>query len=131
MPNDSDDASLVLQYLGLPNDHQPSPVADPIVFLQQNLRSLPPHLLYIFASITTPKQRTVIPEIRNRRLKYASTHPGPLSFETARRTWPNLWPERDRRLQQDENINEKLWAEKDFLDGQKQHVGKLGTLLGM
>ncbi|KII94882.1 hypothetical protein PLICRDRAFT_149156 [Plicaturopsis crispa FD-325 SS-3] len=119
----------ILSYLGLPREYEPSPETSPVDFLLAHLRELPPHLVSTFTLITSPKQRTIIPTIRNRRLKYTSSDPPELSFTSARRTWPTLWSGRERRGQE-EGSEEKAWANSVFLGGLKTHVGKLGGLLG-
>ncbi|PFH51274.1 hypothetical protein AMATHDRAFT_108160, partial [Amanita thiersii Skay4041] len=123
------DPSLPLNYLNLSLHYDPSPLHFPIAFLINHLPNLPPHIARHFSIVTTPKQRTVIPTIRNRRLKYTTTGPVQLSFQTATRRWPHLWPGRERGGVE-ENREEKNWVEQQFLQGNKQHVGKLGTLLG-
>lgn len=123
------DQTPILSYLGLGQDYTPSPQRDPIEFLIKHLSQLPPHLLAHFSRITNPKQRTTIPAIRNRRLKYVSSHPPDLSYLEARETWPNLWEGRERRGVE-EGQDEKRWAETGFLEGSTKHVGKLGSLLG-
>ncbi|KAL5535770.1 hypothetical protein ACEPAF_3864 [Sanghuangporus sanghuang] len=124
----------ILEYLRLGDDHHPLPSADPITFLQQNqhLKCLPPHILSSFGSITTPKQRTSIPTVRNRRLKFVDSQPLELEFENARDKWPDLWkgPRDWRKIAEREKQDERAWAETRFLNGEKQHVGKLGSLLG-
>lgn len=120
------DASL--KYLGLPPDFSPSPETNPISFLNQFLSNLPPHILLHYSSITTPKQRTVIAQIRNRRLQYTHRNPPELRFESARNTWPELWQGRERRGKE-EGEDERSWAQSDFLQGDRQHVGKLANLL--
>lgn len=122
-----------LKYLGLPPDYQPNPESDPIRFLSRNIRIIPKHLAPNFIQSTTPKQLTVIPAIRNRRTKFTQSNPIELSFESAKEIWPLLWtgdpsgsgPRRRRT----EGLEEKDWADREFLGGAKQHVGKLGTLL--
>ena len=124
----------LLNYLHLGHDYRPLPSADPITFLQQgqHLKRLPPHLLSSFSAITTPKQRTVITAIRNRRLNYANSRPPELEFDNARDTWTQLWQGEERsKLPERENRDEKAWADAQFLDGERQQVGKLGSLLGM
>jgi hypothetical protein len=119
--------SKVLAYLGLPAT-TPAPSSDPINFLRDHLYHLPPHLQLLFSAITTPQQRTTIPAIRNRRLKYTLNIPHQLQFAVAKNTWPELWSGRDQHGQE-EGKDEKEWAEKEFLRGEKGHVGKLGALL--
>lgn len=133
MPPPTLDAQPILRYLSLPADHSPLPADDPIAFLARHLRELPPHLLLYFSSVTTPRERTVLPAVRNRRTKYALTDPPDLSFAVAKDRWPDLWQgggggtgSRAR----DEGKLEREWAEKEFLGGRKQFVGKLGNLLG-
>lgn len=120
----------VLSYLHLPETYTPSPASDPINFLQQHIRHLPPHLLLTFSLITEPKQRTVIATIRNRRLKYTRATPAPPEFEflEARNRWPGLWAGESRGVE--EGADESSWATNQFLEGAKGHVGKLATLLG-
>ncbi|KAJ6515702.1 hypothetical protein C8R45DRAFT_957378 [Mycena sanguinolenta] len=119
----------ILAYLALGADHQPNPKQAPIDFLALHLTQLPPHLLLSFSSITTPRDRSKIPAIRNRRLKYTTTDPPELQFSNARGTWPLLYEGQERRGQQ-EGEDERDWAAKDFLQGLTKHVNKLGTLLG-
>lgn len=127
--------SSVLKYLDLPEDYQPSPSDDPIAFLTANIRLLPPHILSQFSNFTTARQRTVIPIIRNRRLKYTQSDPPALQLPVARETWPSLWrefetePERPGAQAQRDGQDEKQWAETGFIGGGKTHVGKLGKLL--
>ena len=124
----------ILSYLGLPPDYQPNPESDPIRFLSQNIRITPKHFAAMFAQSTSPKQRTIIPTIRNRRTKFTQSNPPELSFESAKKSWPSLWtgdpPEGGLRRSRAEGLEEKKWADRDFMGGAKQHVGKLGTLLG-
>ncbi|KAH8119922.1 hypothetical protein DFH11DRAFT_18171 [Phellopilus nigrolimitatus] len=122
----------ILDYLGLPEDYRPLPSLEPIEFLRKHLRQLPLQLLFTFSVVTTPKQRTLVPTIRNRRLKYTSSQPSNLGFEAARNSWPALWRGRDvgPKRGQGERNDEKEWADSMFLGGHKQHVGKLGSLLG-
>ncbi|KAG6880352.1 hypothetical protein C0992_007763 [Termitomyces sp. T32_za158] len=121
--------SLALTYLGLPDDYLPSPEIEPIPFLARHLIQLPPHLLLHFSYITSAKERTALPAIRNRRLKYTNSNPSQLQFTSAKAKWPDLWQGRERVGVQ-EGEDEKAWAEHEFLEGTKKHVGKLPTLLG-
>jgi hypothetical protein len=118
-----------LDYLGLSPEYHPSPRTDPISFLKINLTKLPPHLLLHYSSITTPKQRAAIPTVRNRRLIFTNQNPPELQFISARKTWPLLWKGRERRGIE-EGAEERDWAENNFLQGAKKHVGKLASLLG-
>ncbi|KAJ3576200.1 hypothetical protein NP233_g615 [Leucocoprinus birnbaumii] len=127
---DSDfDERIVLAYLGLPLDYEPSPRTSTIQFLRKHLSQLPPNILCKFSSITTPKLRTVLTPIRNRRLRYVNTHPSELGFVSARNKWPELWEGRERRGRE-EGEEEKKWARDEFLKGEQKHIGKLGNLLG-
>ncbi|OAX44501.1 hypothetical protein K503DRAFT_861338 [Rhizopogon vinicolor AM-OR11-026] len=121
--------SEILSYLGLPKDYDPLPSAFPVEFLKKHLHQLPPHIIQRFSLVTTPKQRTLITEIRNRRLKFTESGPRCLSFTGARNAWPALWQGRERRGQE-EAKEEQEWVAKSFLDGSGQQVGKLGKLLG-
>ncbi|KAF9226620.1 hypothetical protein BS17DRAFT_775903 [Gyrodon lividus] len=121
--------SAILSYMGLPHDYDPPPSESPIEFLRRYLHLLPPHLIVSFSSITTPTQRSVIPEIRNRRLAYMETKPKQLEFVEAKSRWPQFWPGWEQS-EQEAAREEREWAEKGFLGGRSQHVGKLGTLLG-
>ncbi|KAI0723127.1 hypothetical protein C8Q76DRAFT_794098 [Earliella scabrosa] len=122
--------AAILSYLALPPSYEPSPRTAPVEFLRKHIRELPPHLLALFSKHTTPKARTAVPAIRNRRLKYAESHPAELSLANAKSTWPALWEGRERPGQE-QGKEEKDWAEKEFLGGEgTQQVGKLGALLG-
>ncbi|EPQ59073.1 hypothetical protein GLOTRDRAFT_113884 [Gloeophyllum trabeum ATCC 11539] len=120
--------SLFLPYLGLQSEYEPSPTKEPVLFLNHHIRELPPDLARRFSSIISPKQRTAITTIRNRRTKYSQSSPPELRFANAKKQWPMLWG-RGGRSGQDEGKEEKEWAEKEFLGGRKQEVGKLGKLL--
>lgn len=120
--------SAILSYIGLPPEYEPRPSVSPIEFLQKHLHMLPPHLIVGFSSITTPKQRSVIADIRNRRFAYTETKPKQLAFAEARSRWPHLWSGGGRHGQEAAQ-EEREWAEKGFLGGGTQRVGKLGTLL--
>lgn len=128
VPADFDERAI-LSYLGLPTDYEPSPKTSTIQFLRKHLSQLPPHILCKFSCITTPKLRTTLIPIRNRRLRYVNTHPKELDFISARNRWPELWEGRERRGRE-EGEEEKQWAQREFLKGEMKHVGKLGTLLG-
>ncbi|KAG2349066.1 hypothetical protein BDR05DRAFT_874173 [Suillus weaverae] len=121
--------SDILSYLALPQDYDPLPSADPIEFLKRHLHELPPNIIQRFSLVTTPKQRTAITEIRNRRLKFTESRPRSLSFAVARNTWPTLWQGRERRGQE-EGKEEQEWTKMNFLGGAEQQVGNLAKLLG-
>ncbi|KAI0677080.1 hypothetical protein C8Q78DRAFT_1001073 [Trametes maxima] len=123
------DATPILKYLGLPETYEPSPRTAPIDFLHRHVRVLPPHLLRLFSANTTPKQRTVVSVIRNRRLKYTQSHPHELSAPSAKSMWPMLWEGRERPGKEQAK-EEREWAEREFLGDGKLQVGKLGALLG-
>ncbi|KAI0796823.1 hypothetical protein C8Q75DRAFT_802500 [Abortiporus biennis] len=129
MSSSNFDPAPVLSYLSLPLDYEPSPKNEPLKFLTTHLNIIPTHLLQLFSSITTPKQRTTIAAIRNRRLKYAESNPPELSFSAAKSTWPTLWQGRELRGKE-EAKEEQEWADKEFVPGAEKHVGKLGNLLG-
>ncbi|KAF8165541.1 hypothetical protein B0H34DRAFT_793916 [Crassisporium funariophilum] len=128
MPVPPFDKSIALKYLQLPQDYEPSPETDPISFLTKHISQLPPHILLHYTNITTPKQRTVIAPIRNRRLLFANSNPPELQYDAARNTWPDLWRGRERQGVQQAN-EERSWVQSEFLHGNKQHVGKLAKLL--
>jgi hypothetical protein len=123
------DEKAVLSYLGLPADYEPSPKTSTIQFLRKHIPQLPPDVLCKFSYITTPKLRTTLIPIRNRRLRYVNTHPTELGFTSARNRWPELWEGRERRGQE-EGREERDWVQTQFLGGQTNHVGRLGSLLG-
>lgn len=121
--------AAVMKYLDLPADYDPRPSTLPISFLHQHLPQLPPHLACQFSSITTPKQRTTLALIRNRRLKYTKTAPNQLSFSFAKQRWPILWQGRGL-IGREQGEEERRWGESSFMEGQQQQIQKLGTLLG-
>ncbi|VDC04084.1 unnamed protein product [Peniophora sp. CBMAI 1063] len=124
------ESQKMLVYLGLSPDYDPAPDVKPIQFLSIHLHELPASLLIQFTDLLSPRQRSVIPAIRNRRLKYTQGNPVELRFTEARRTWPTLWEGRERRGVE-EGADERAWADTDFLEGsQRPHVGKLGKMLG-
>jgi len=126
--NNLDDLAI-LSYLGLPADHRPLPSESPIDFLRTFLYQLPPHLITSFGSVTTAKQRSIIPAIRNRRLGYTETAPKELEFESAKNRWAQLWTGYERCGTR-AGEEEKQWARKEFMGGSQLKVGKLGDLLG-
>ncbi|KAL4076127.1 hypothetical protein V8B97DRAFT_1924112 [Scleroderma yunnanense] len=128
MDDDLNDLAI-LSYLGLPADYSPLPSQSPIEFLRTRLHQIPPHLITSFGSVTTAKQRSVIPQIRNRRLRYTETAPKQLEFESAKNRWPQLWVGGER-CETRAGEEEKRWARNEFMGGSQQKVGKLGDLLG-
>jgi len=123
------DHKIILGYLGLPPDYEPSPTTSTIQFLRKHLSQLPPNIVCKFSSITTPKIRTILTPIRNRRLRYVNTHLLDLGFVSARNRWPELWEGRERRGTE-EGLEEKMWVQEEFLRGKEKYVGKLASLLG-
>jgi hypothetical protein len=123
------DFDHIKTYLALDEDYQPDPQADPVQFLTKHLYHLPPELASLFSSVTNPKQRTLVPAIRNRRLKYADSHPPELSFNAARSSWPNLWHGRNT-VADEAGKEERRWVEDCFLPGETKHVGE-GKLAGL
>ncbi|PPQ64629.1 hypothetical protein CVT24_008366 [Panaeolus cyanescens] len=119
-----------LKYLGLPDDYKPSPETETIKFLKLHLNQLPPHIATYFSSLITPKERSILAPIRNRRLAYTNQNPKELRFEYARNTWPELWSGPKPHPGQEESSEEQAWARNEFLQGGTQHVGKLAKLLG-
>ncbi len=122
----------MLSYLGLPNDYEPSPTASPVEFLNKHLHHLPPNHLALFSSIINPRKRSVIPAIRNRRLRYTESEPAELSVSNARTTWPTLWHGKfTADLGRETAKEEQEWVDKQFLAGKEdsKQVGKLGALL--
>ncbi|KAJ7180285.1 hypothetical protein C8R43DRAFT_972496 [Mycena crocata] len=117
-------------YLGLEPDSQPDPQTIPVEFLIHHIKHLPPHLLLAFSGVTTPKDRSRIPVIRNRRLQYARADPPELQFSAARNSWPLLYDEGQGRRGNQDGEDERDWVARDFLQGLTKHVGKLGSLLG-
>lgn len=120
--------SAILSYIGLASECELRPGSSPIEFLRKYLHVLPPHLIIGFSSITTPKARSEIAAIRNRRLAYTETKPKQLAFAEARSRWPHLWAGGGQHGQEAAQ-DEREWAEKGFLGGGAQQVGKLGALL--
>jgi hypothetical protein len=122
-----------LAYLGLPADYDPSPSTSPVEFLSRHLHSLPPHILCAeFSTRMTPKQRTTLSGVRNRRLKYTQSRPPALAYDEARATWPLLWRgahDRAGGVQRRAADDERRWVDAEFIGGWKPHVRKLGELL--
>ncbi|KAI0033341.1 hypothetical protein K488DRAFT_47978 [Vararia minispora EC-137] len=125
------EAQRILAYLGLPIDYEPAPDAQPVAFLVRHLRELPPNLLRQFSAVTTPKQRSEVAAIRNRRLKFCDSDPEALRFHAARRAWPTLWDGSNARPGKEEAQEEMAWVDSEFMGGSlRPHVGRLGKLLG-
>ncbi|KAG8975212.1 hypothetical protein FRB90_009578 [Tulasnella sp. 427] len=149
------DAAPILKYLSLPSSYDPHPKDDPIPFLRDHLVQLPIEHLKPFSSITTPRQRTQLLRIRNRRTTFACSAEGmkALSWVEARKEDPLAYeafmisstgtqgmplaedpsdPTRAFRKGEEEAKEERIWAQGSFMDGAKGHVGegKLAALLG-
>ncbi|CAE6523255.1 unnamed protein product [Rhizoctonia solani] len=138
------DGGPILRYLALDSDYKPSPDDSPIEFLKQHMSQLPPHLLVLFNAHTkaTPRARSSIPTIRNRRCAYAATEPKSLDPDVLSKTDPGVWDlvnseraqaltiRRPTVIDEDEaEIEERDWATNQFQDGNKMHIGKIGELL--
>lgn len=123
----------ILKYLGLPQDYQPSPVHAPAQFLAKHMRSLPKDLLILFSPHINAKERTALPIIRNRRLRYFDSNPPEFSMPLVKASFASLWPGPLGNLNdvaKQGAKEEQEWADKEFLSGQRKQVGKLGDLLG-
>ncbi|KAI0682901.1 hypothetical protein BC835DRAFT_1297549 [Cytidiella melzeri] len=129
--SDSTNIKVVLSYLGLPDNYNPSPATSPVSFLTKHLQHLPQNHLSLFSTLVTPRQRSEIPAIRNRRLRYAESQPPEFSGSHAKAAWPTLWQGKFTvDLGKETAKEEQEWADKDFLDGKAKQVGKFGALLG-
>jgi len=130
-PLPSSDKNIALKYLGLPDDYHPSPSAEPLLFLAKHLTELSPDILVV--AFPDVKQRTHVPTIRNRRLKYIESRPREFEFDEARSRWPSLWSgplRRGPRISQTNTEDDLSWVRGGgFLNGSARHVGKLGELL--
>lgn len=143
-----------LKYLGLPEDYSPSPSTQPVEFLKLHLAVLPLQVLEPFSTVLTPRQRTAIPLIRNRRTRYAlEGESKELGWEEGRLLEPLLWDNMTSSYSSrsapsaprpgiDAGQDEREWAEKSFIGykgaastsqsnsgPQKGYVGRLGELL--
>lgn len=152
------DSAPVLKYLGLPQDYAPSPKEDPLAFLRLHLAILPQSLLESFSSVVSPRQRTLIPLVKNRRTQYALNYPSELGWDYGRSLEPLLWDSFNSSMQTSARTvaprpgveaanQEREWAEKNFVgfvssdnsgptsgqSGQphprRGQVGRLGDLL--
>lgn len=139
------DETPILKYLSLDAEYTPSPSKEPIEFLKRHINQLPPHLLVLFSShpAATPRARSSIPTIRNRRCNYAAEEPKALDPDILSREDAAVWdlvnderPQgqitaRPTAEQADEDAaDERAWADQEFQGGIKGHVGKIGELLG-
>jgi len=135
------DGGALRKYLGLPGDCTPNPETAPLHFLALHLHTLPPHLLVQFSNVLTPRERTSIPLIKNRRTQYALSGPPELSWAQGHRLEPLLWeapPGSGLRPGAHDAQLEREWTDTHFIGytstaggtGQRGgHVRKLGDLL--
>ncbi|KAH8830430.1 hypothetical protein DL96DRAFT_1707255 [Flagelloscypha sp. PMI_526] len=103
---------------------------DTVACLRSYLHILPESLLaQTFAQLLSPRRRSVVPAIRNRRLAYTNTNPSEFIFSNAKTRWPALWRGSERPgVQQAED--EHQWAKDEFMDqNTSMKVGKLPQLL--
>lgn len=132
-PMHQEDISQILAYLSLPAS--PTLPLPPLAFLCAYIHVLPPALLRPFSSVTTPRQRSTIRQIKSRRLVYGSSSPPPpdLTASAGRLRWPLLW----ERMGGAANLplpsarDEEAWVKDHFLPGTegRQQVKKLGGFL--
>ncbi|KAG8908176.1 hypothetical protein FRB99_008719 [Tulasnella sp. 403] len=134
------DSPAILKYLGLSANYVPSPRDAPLEFLTKHLQQLPPEYLSPFSQLLTPRQRTSVLGIRNRRAVYAMSSTGRQKFGwvEARKQDPIAYesymiaatgisgmplagdetePTREFRKGEEEAIDERNWAEENFLGG--------------
>ncbi|KAG8696100.1 hypothetical protein FRC08_007371 [Ceratobasidium sp. 394] len=138
------DGAPILKYLSLDPDYTPSPSKDPIEFLKRHMTQLPPHLLVLFNNHpdVTPRARTSIPAIKNRRCNYAAGEPRALDPDVLSKSDADIWDlvneerpqgqttQRPTAPEPDEDAaDERAWANEEFQGGVKGHVGKIGELL--
>ncbi|BEJ17490.1 hypothetical protein CspHIS471_0608910 [Cutaneotrichosporon sp. HIS471] len=107
--------------------------------LQSHLSALPEPLARSLGNPLSPRQRTIVPEIKHRRHVWATSSPRPISLSAGegRRRWPLLWermggdprasvPGNETSAAQDEAAK---WAQEGFMPGHEHFVGRLGVLL--
>ncbi|KAK4689813.1 hypothetical protein P7C73_g300, partial [Tremellales sp. Uapishka_1] len=120
----------ILSYLSLPpSSTLPSP---PLTFLSTHIAQLPLPLLQPFSALLSPRQRAVIPTIKSRRLLFSATSPSILSARKGRLRWPLLWESLGGSGIPDPSGNdedEEAFGRDLFMEGENQHVKKLGGLL--
>jgi hypothetical protein len=134
-PMHQDDVNSIMAYLSIPT--ATTLPTTPLKFLSDHINTLPPSLLRSFSSVTTPRQRASIRQIKARRLIYASSTPPPveLSASSGRLRWPLLWDRMggsiDLPLPSSNIKGEETWVKDHFLPGAegRQHVKKLGGFL--
>jgi hypothetical protein len=155
MPELELESPALLKYLRLPENYEPSPSKEPLQFLKLHISVLPQYLLQSFSKPLTPRQRTSIPLIKNRRTNYVlQRHPQELKWDRGRVLEPLLWENMNAgrvatasappRPGVEAGVQEREWAERHFVgyhsapsrsgsDGernaQKGYVGRLGELL--
>lgn len=90
------DATRILGYLGLPPDYSPSPQTQPVEFLNQYLSVMAfhahsPHVAF-FSDLLSPRQRTAVKLIKNRRTQYAlNSNSSALRWDEGRNLEPHIW----------------------------------------
>lgn len=119
-----------LKYLGLPIDYKPAPDQEPFEFLSLHVAVLPQAYLSAFSDAVTPRQRTSIRLIKNRRTQYAvNGNPSALRWDRARRLEPYIWnsmntgitvnptapPPPPPRPGADAAEDEREWADSNFM----------------
>ncbi|QRV72785.1 hypothetical protein RhiJN_00799 [Ceratobasidium sp. AG-Ba] len=135
------DGAAILKYLALDADYDPSPTENPIEFLKRHMLQLPPHILVLFSQNpkATPRARTSVPAVKNRRCNYAVGEPRALDPDVLSKTDPEVWDivneerpqgqaiQRPAAPERDEDVeDERAWADREF---QGSHIGKIGELL--
>lgn len=152
------ESPAVLKYLDLPKDYTPSHNDDALEFLKLHISVLPLYLLRPFSNSLTPRQRTSIPLIKNRRTNYVfKIHPQELEWDQGRILEPLLWENMNAgavatpssgsahpRPGIEAGAQEREWAEHNFVGyhnvpsrsgstgeqtTKKGYVGRIGELL--
>lgn len=131
-----------LKYLGLPADYKPAPDQDPFGFLSLHIAVLPQAYLLAFAHDVTPRQRTAIRLIKNRRTQYAvNSSPSALRWDRARLLEPQIWnsmntgtslnpaarPPPPPRPGADAADDEREWADSHFMGYRLTSSGSAGA----
>ena len=127
----TEESPALLKYLSLPEDYEPSPKEDPLGFLKLHISVLPRYLLQSFSNVLTPRQRTSIPLIKNRRTNYVfQSHSPKLKWDRGRVLEPLLWENMNAgrttstaaasgpTVQQpgiEAGLQEREWAERHFV----------------
>lgn len=151
----SADALALLRYLGLPEDHSPSPQLQPIEFLNLYLPVLSQQHLAFFSDLPSPRQRTAVRLIKNRRTRFAlESDSSTLRWEEGRNLEPYIWDSMHSGVPRSTELppsrpgahagdQERAWADDSFVGyraagpsqsqpstgTQKGYVGRLGDLL--